>query len=99
MVTTPFGVIRPTWFRRRSFLMVVNQTLPSGPAVIASIAGKWSGNSVTLPSELIRPIWTGRLPFPDSVNQTLPSGPVVIVRGEPGVGNSVTLPLGAIRPI
>jgi hypothetical protein len=57
----------------------VNQTFPSGPAVIPRAAAEvGSGNSLNWPPGVIRPIWLAWC----SVNQTLPSGPLVIPRGE-----------------
>ena len=50
------------------------------------------------PRIVIRPI---RLPA-SSVNQTAPSGPAAIPRGAAagvGIGNSVMIPFGVIRPI
>ena len=35
----------------------------------------------------------------DSANQTLPSSPALMSPGEKATGNSVTWPLGVIRPI
>src|ERR1700730_9448172 len=99
--TVPAGVIRPMKVSPDS----VNQTLPSGPDVIANgflpvepsaLFGR--GNSVTTPDGVIRPIWST---FP-SVNQRLPSGPVVMPPNPAvglGTGNSVMVPSGVTRPI
>jgi hypothetical protein len=66
------GSIRPTSFP------AVNQTPPSGPAVIPprELVAEGSGNSaIAWVIGSIRPIW-----FP-AVNQTPPSGPVVMAYG------------------
>src|SRR5262249_62363309 len=84
-VMTPAGVMRP--IAPGSVLLLgccVNQTLPSGPAVMkfSLVPGVMPAeNSVTTPAGVIRPIlfaWA-------SVNQRLPSGPRVIPAG-PAVG-------------
>ncbi len=93
--TSPPGVIRPIVLAA----LATNQTLPSGPAVIAVgvPAPAGSANEVIWPATSIRPI------APSSANQTLPSGPVVIAptRGclLSGRGNSVTSPLVVTRPM
>src|SRR5262245_36518834 len=80
----------------------VNQTLPSGPAVIWLGWVKSSGrvNVVTWPAGVIRP--TAGLPANVRTlltNHRLPSGPAVMEPPEmPGVGNSVTWPAGVMRP-
>jgi hypothetical protein len=68
-VICPEGVIRPILFPRLS----VNQTLPSGPAVIASGLRSvlLSENSEIAPEGVIRPIYEAAI----SVNQRFPSGP------------------------
>src|SRR5215472_4436950 len=95
-VRTPSGVMRPMLLPSRS----VNQTLPSGPAVISHGAARrvGTGNSVSKPPGVMRPIR-----FPGiSVNHRFPSGPAVITRGCPPAltGYSVTAPVdGTSRPI
>jgi hypothetical protein len=71
----PSGVIRPIW----STACSVNQTAPSGPAVIpsGSLPGVGMPYSWTAPSMVMRPMWL----LPGSVNQRAPSGPVVIRSG------------------
>src|SRR5262245_4972429 len=100
---TPAGVMRP--IAPGTVLLLgccVNQTLPSGPAVMkfSVVPGVMPAeNSVTTPAGVIRPILFARA----SVNQRLPSGPRVIPAG-PLLGampaeNSVIPPAGVIRPI
>ena len=74
---TPAVVIRPTLFPFSS----VNQSAPSGPAVIPDgwLDGVGTVNSVIVPPVVMRPIL---LPS-NSVNQTLPSGPFVMLLGAP----------------
>src|SRR5579864_4901691 len=108
--TTHFpGLMYPIWFTELPD--TVNQRLPSGPAVIppGALSAVDKGNSVMIPAGVIRPI----LPIPGSENQRLPSGPAVISLGwssgaalspvdwllDEGVVNSVTVPVGVIRPI
>jgi len=98
-VTVPSGVIRPTWLKTGS----VNQTLPSGPAVIPPKAGASyrpnceTANSLMAPVfRLSRPIWSTLL----SSNQMLPSGPAVMLSASAlgvGIAKSVTVPLGVTR--
>src|SRR5438874_572241 len=81
-------------------LFSVNQTLPSGPAVmpIGLLKGVGIANSVIAPAGVMRPIRLASY----SRNQTLPSGPPVIaIAGLDvgGNGNSVTTPVVVIRPI
>src|SRR5262249_18790557 len=85
-VITPAGVIRPI----RSVTPSVNQTLPSGPAVIStgSLSGErpWR-NSVIWPPGAIRPM------AGISAGYRLPSGPRAIPSASAlgdGIGNSVT---------
>src|SRR5260370_14495302 len=93
----PLGRMVPILLLRDSLL---NQRLPSGPAV-SPLGWLWEvgmGNSVRVPLGLMRPILLPR----NSVNQRLPSGPVVISPGPlPGVGmgNSVRAPMGVGRVI
>src|SRR5262245_11622342 len=57
------------------------------------------GNVVIWPAGVIRPM-AGLLEMARVLNHRLPSGPVVITPGFPmGDVNSVTWPLGAMRPI
>src|SRR5262249_43040339 len=68
----------------------VNQTAPSGPAVIprAKLPGEGNANSVMTPRVEIRPIRSACC----SVNQSAPSGPTAISTGSApasGTGNSV----------
>src|SRR5260221_1024179 len=94
----PLGVMRPMAFPLNS----VNHRLPSDPAVMPSgpqpaedphFVGK--ENWVMLPDVVMRPIWFEFI----SVNHRLPSGPTAMLRGpNAGPGNSVTWPLGVIRP-
>ena len=89
---TPDGVIRPILL----FCDSVNQTLPSGPAVI-ELPRNWvsawgSGNSVTTPCGVILPILSKGLPPVPSVNQTLPSGPRVRAWGVSETGKGVRTP-------
>src|SRR5260370_10716645 len=83
------GVMRPILFPPLS----VNQTLPSGPAVIPSgeLLCVGVGNVVMLPLGVMRPI---SLP-PSSANQTLPSGPAVMPLGKLAGENSVMVPTTA----
>jgi len=76
----------------------VNQTFPSGPAVIATgwVNAFGRANSLTLPSGVIRPTPPPRR---SPTNQRLPSGPAVIAPAAlPIVKNSVTWPEGEMRP-
>ena len=93
---TPAGVMRPTGVGLDAS---VNQTFPSGPAVIANGAAPavGVGNSVIAPVlGMIRAIRFAVC----SVNQTLPSGPAVICCGPAfavGMSNSVTPPAVVTR--
>ena len=83
----------------------MNQTLPSGPAVMLAglLLAVGIRNVEKRPAGVIRPI----APLLNSVNHRLPSEPAVIPSGpqpaeDPyfvGKGNSVVLPDGVIRPI
>ncbi len=94
---TPSVVTRPIL----PLSVSVNQSAPSGPAVIA--LGSLSElrplvNSVITPSVVIRPMTAGLLP----TNQRFPSGPAVMSHGSPGVrptSNSVPRPPGDTRAI
>src|SRR5260370_8245108 len=69
----------------------VNQSLPSGPAVMPSGRLAGTGNKVMLPLGVMRPIAPAL-----SVNQRLPSGPAVMPKAVPeGTLNSVTVPAPA----
>src|SRR3954447_11343442 len=68
----------------------VNQSAPSGPAVMEAgpLEGVGIGNSLKLPPVVTRPIWLAR----SSLNQSAPSGPAVMKRGRlesVGTGYSV----------
>ena len=94
----PCGVMRPI-----VPATLVNQRLPSGPAMISlgslgSLLSAERGNSVMAPCMVMRPIFW----LEDSVNQRFPSGPAVIPKGSligVGRGNSVMAPCGVTRPI
>ena len=92
--TVPSTVIRPiSWL-----LKPVNQSAPSGPAVIPTGVIHGTGYSVTSPSRLIRPI---RSP-PISANHTAPSGPRVsrtVKLAGVAIGYSVIVPSSVIFPI
>src|SRR5262249_35184988 len=78
----------------------VNQTLPSGPAVSELIVANWSaiGNVANSPAGVTRPMAAPVVISPVP-NQRLPSGPAVMGPAEcKGVANSVTWPLGVMRP-
>src|SRR5437588_546966 len=89
-------VIRPILLPENS----VNQSAPSGPAVIpvGSLAAVGTPNSLKLPAVVTRPIL-----LPDcSVNQSAPPGPAVIPKGwlaAVGTPNSLKLPAVVTRPI
>ena len=96
-VTSPLGVMRPTWLRCAS----ENHRLPSGPATMPSgpAPGVLSANSVIAPAVVMRPILLPAF----SQNQNAPSGPGMMPIGLAfgvGVSNSVKRPLsGSSRPI
>src|SRR2546426_1013498 len=86
---TGASVMRPMLFPKSS----VNQSLPSGPAVMpmGRLPLVGTENSVTVPVTVIRPILSSF----GSVNQSLPSGPAVMLQRPlwvVGTGNSVTTP-------
>jgi hypothetical protein len=88
----PDVVIRPI----RLAFCSVNQSAPSGPAVMSTWASPPpSENRVTAPVVVMRPIW------PSAVNHRAPSAPVVIPRSMPGAatGNIVMAPPVVMRPI
>ena len=100
-VSSPFGapnsVYEPLGVMRPIPCCLVYQTLPSGPAVMAtgpvfvvdvSNRPNWLPSGVTLPMALGAVLWC--------VNQTLPSGPAVMAPGSLAVGirNSVNVRLG-----
>ncbi len=93
----PELVVRaPILFPNRS----VNQTLPSGPAVmpLGPLEDVGTLYSVMAPAEVIRPML---FPF-CSVNHKAPSDPAVIPAGRldgVGVRYSKTAPVRVIRPI
>src|SRR5262249_24569939 len=71
------------------------------PNCVLSAAMFGIGNSVMVPPGVTRATCDSPGTCPTSVNQTLPSDPGVITIGRltaVGVANSVTVPLGAMRP-
>src|SRR5205807_2229369 len=94
-VIAPEVVIRPI----RNTSASVNQSAPSGPAVIpCGLLFAGSTNSLTTPAVVILPMRSPLI----SVNHSAPSGPAVISTGpDPAVRppNSVTTPAGVIRPM
>src|SRR6185312_17119918 len=78
-------------------LLSVNQTLPSGPALIPFGCAA-VGNSLKAPDTVIRPMRLGN----GSVNHSAPSGPAAMLAGSvPGAGNgnSVITPAVVILSI
>ncbi|MBK6394131.1 MAG: hypothetical protein IPF73_05150 [Betaproteobacteria bacterium] len=79
----------------------VSHSAPSVPATIAhgsAFVRSRSNSSVTVPAVVIRPTWSA----PYSVNQSAPSGPAAMYMGSEfgvGIGNSVSVPVGVMRPI
>src|SRR5438067_3544520 len=95
-VRSALSVTRPSWLAVDS----ANHKLPSGVAVIPdrpAVAVIPAAISVIVPAGVIRPIWSTAA----SVNQSDLSGPATMPVGPAaavGVGNSVTVPAGVIRP-
>jgi hypothetical protein len=78
----------------------VNQTFPSGPAVIpAGFLPLASGKGVIAPPVVMR--WTVSAAGPFPVNHRLPSGPAVMPLGSVSTGRAkgVAVPAVVIRPI
>src|SRR5262249_1957962 len=90
-VILPLGVMRPMVLPAS-----VNHRFPSGPAAISPEPDRTVGkaNVVITPSGVTRPIVSA------ASYHKLPSGPVVILNASLSlVANSVTLPVGVIRPM
>ena len=86
-VDTGYSLSAPDVVIRAILCASMNQSAPSGPAVMPSgdANANSGGNSVTVPAVVIRPT---RLPS-SSVNHSAPSGPAAIDDGKPpplGIG-------------
>src|SRR5581483_619429 len=93
LVTFPFVLIRPIPTAVAFVLPCsANHKFPSHPAVIGY--GPVAEKCFSVPAGLIRTTWSVQ-----SVAHTLPSEPAVTPLLHPTAGNSVTTPLGVIRPI
>src|SRR5579884_1728628 len=93
--------MKPAGVMRVTLRKPVNQMLPSAPAVIDDqLVTAETPISIAVPSVVMRPTLVGTAP--GSRYHRLPSGPLAISVGAAkvvGRGNSVSVPVGVMRPM